>query len=152
MFEDDATRRNVLRALAAVPAAALLLRPEVAMAKADTVYFVQGGNKEQNILLLGWAAEITEGCTGMVTATPYPAKTGKPWDLMTEQWYRTVSIIEHCSEQNKLVTLIGKVIKASDKSMLGIDMILKGRLRGDQLRFALGKDDPIVLSGTIQIV
>ncbi len=63
-------RRRLLQSLAAVPAAALVLRPQMASAAATKIIafngsvFVAGGKIE--IVAFGWAAETADGWTGIV--------------------------------------------------------------------------------------
>jgi len=63
-------RRRLLQSLAAVPAAALVLRPQMASAAATKIItfngsiFVAGGKIE--VVAFGWAAETADGWTGIV--------------------------------------------------------------------------------------
>ena len=63
-------RRRLLQSLAAVPAAALVLRPQMASAAATKIItfngsiFVAGGKIE--VVAFGWAAETAVGWTGIV--------------------------------------------------------------------------------------
>ena len=63
-------RRRLLQSLAALPAAALVLRPQMAFAAATKIItfngskFVAGGKIE--VVAFGWAAETADGWTGIV--------------------------------------------------------------------------------------
>ena len=70
MSKDVTTRRLLLQSLAVLPAAALVLRPDTALAAASKVIvfkggvFVAGGKIE--VQTFGWAAETEQGWIGSV--------------------------------------------------------------------------------------
>ena len=70
MSKIETSRRMLLRSLAAMPAAALVLRPDIALAATSKMIvfkgstFIAGGKIE--IQTFGWAAETENGWTGSV--------------------------------------------------------------------------------------
>lgn len=69
MARNEATRRDVLRSLAALPVTALLLRPGVATAQASKIIVFNGVQpRPEGVsgLVFGWAAETPQGWIGRV--------------------------------------------------------------------------------------
>ena len=68
MNGNDATRRSMLLALAALPAGAMLLRPNAAAAQANKFIVFNGMTTFEgpgiDVLVFGWAAQTAEGWIG----------------------------------------------------------------------------------------
>lgn len=74
MSGNKATRRNVIRSLAALPAMALLARPGKALAQASKIVVFNGvaptPTPGVNLHYFGWAAETPQGWIGRITDGP----------------------------------------------------------------------------------
>ena len=74
MNEIDTTRRNMLVALAALPAGAMLLRPNAAAAAASKFIVFNGVKTFEgpgiDVRVFGWAAQTAEGWTGFTVDAP----------------------------------------------------------------------------------
>ncbi len=74
MSGNDATRRNILLALAALPAGAMLLRPNAAAAQATKLIVFNGVTTIEgpgiDVVVFGWAAQTADGWTGYTVDAP----------------------------------------------------------------------------------
>ena len=80
-------RRRLLQSLAALPAAALVMAPQTAMAAATKIItfngsvFVAGGKVE--VRAFGWAAETADGWTGIAIGSRFGHVFNPYWTTVT---------------------------------------------------------------------